>query len=441
MVVATILPSLVLLVAGAPASAPAAEKAVWGPVALPDRSSAFDIYSRLGIDTLQFVVRWDAVAPQRPDAPIDPADAAYRWPADIAEAELEAARHGIRLSLLVEGTPPWANGGRSAIWRPTRAQDLADFLTAAARRFPAVRRWMIWGEPNRFDRFQPNVRDSAVGPRAYAVLLDSAYGALKGVNRLNKIIGANTWTGGTVKPADFLRWMRLPNRRPPRLDWLGHNPFPFRFPKLAQQPLAGGYRDISDIDTISRDALRVYGRRIPLWLSEYTIQSDRGSHAFATYVPSGAQAQYLTAGYKLADDLGPGVAGLGWLGLLDEAPAPGSANWGLMTSALRPKPAFGAMLRAPSERLRPVVISAPTVTRAHLRGTAGLRVTVTPKSTGTVIVELRRGAAVRARTRLPGRPGRRATARLRSLTATPGRYVVHVRAARAATVRRAVRVR
>jgi len=439
MVLAAIIVLLGVQLAGA--SAQAAEKAFWGPVSLPDGSSAFGLYEQLGIDTLQFTVDWSAVAPAQPAAPADPADPAYRWPADVDFAATEAARRGIRLSLVVTGAPAWANGGRTATWRPNRAQDLGDFLTAAARRYPAVRRWMIWGEPNRSDRFQPNALNSPIGPRAYATLLDAAYGALKRQSRLNKVIGANTWTGGTVKPADFLRWMRLPGGRPPRLDWLGHNPFPFRFPKLAEKPLAGGYRDISDIDTISADARRIYGRQVPLWLSEYTIQSDHGSAVFATFVSRAAQARFLTAGFRLADELGPAVAGLGWLGLLDEPPAPDSANLGLMTYDLQPKPAFAALQRAPSERLRPAVSTPATVSRARLRSAAGLPVTLTPRASGAVVVELRRGASVRARTRLVGRAGRRARARLRSSVAAAGNYVVHVRAARAATVRRAVRVR
>ena len=180
---------------------------------------------------------------------------------------------------------------------------------------------------------------------------------------------------------------------------------------------------------------------MPLWLSEYTIQSDRGSRVFATYVSRAAQGRYLTAGFRLADALGPAVAGLGWLGLLDDPPTSDSANFGLMTYALRKKPAFAAMYRAPSQRLRPKVSTTATVRRARLRTPTGLAVTLTPKSTGPVVVELRRGPAVRARTRVAGRAGRPVTARLRSSTATPGAHVVHVRAPRAATVRRAVRVR
>lgn len=40
---------------------------------------------------------------------------------------------------------------------------------------------MIWGEPNRSDRFQPEGNPTAA--RAYAPLLDAAYVALKRVSR------------------------------------------------------------------------------------------------------------------------------------------------------------------------------------------------------------------------------------------------------------------
>jgi hypothetical protein len=441
MVVAFVSAALVALLAPGALPATAAEKALWGPATLPDGSSAFGLYDQLGIDTLQMSVSWAAVAATRPATPADPADPAYRWPAEVDLAAGEAAEHGIRLSLLVSGTPPWANGNRAPVWRPDRPQDLADFLTAVARRYPGVRRWMIWGEPNRADRFQPNARDSPVGPRAYAVLLDAAYAALKRASPHNVVIGANTWTGGTVKPADFLRWMRLPAGRPPRLDWLGHNPFPFRVPRLSEKPLAGGYRDISDADTTSQEARRTYHRAVPLWLSEYTIQSDHASDVFATFATRAGQARQLTAGYRIADDLGPAVAGLGWLGLLDEPPAPNSANFGLMTYSLARKPAFAAMQRAPAERARPAVSAPAVVPSALLRLPPGLSVTVTPRANGPVVVALRRGAARLATARLSGRSGRRVTAHLRSRGAGPGRYVVDVRAARAATVRRALRIR
>lgn len=434
---AVLAPAVLVLALASPAQA--AEKALWGPATLPDGTSAFGLYDELGIDTLQLSMSWLDVAPARPASPADPSDPAYRWPPEVTAAVAEAAAHGIRISLLVANSPPWANGGRGPTYAPSDPQDYADFLSAAARRYPAVRRWMIWGEPNRDDRFQPNEDNSAVGPRAYARLLDAAYGALKARSPNNKVIGGNTWTSGTVKPPDFLRSMRLPDGRRPRLDWFGHNPFPFRPPKLADPPLPGGFRDISDTDTLSAELRRTYGRRVPLWLSEYTIQSDRGSIVFATFVSRAQQATYLTRGYAIGDALGAAVAGVGWLALLDEPPAADSANWGLLTYGLERKPAFAAMARAPSVRMRPAVRVARSASRATLRS-RGIGVRVVPRSTGRVTVELRRGGRLVSRVRVAGVAGRTRALRLRA-RARHGRHTLKVRAPRGATVSRSLDVR
>ena len=57
---------------------------------------------------------------------------------------------------------------------------------------------MVWGEPNRSDRFRPNAPSSPRGPRRYAELLDAAYEALKGTSAQNIVIGGMTFTGGEV---------------------------------------------------------------------------------------------------------------------------------------------------------------------------------------------------------------------------------------------------
>ena len=71
--------------------------------------------------------------------------------------------------------------------------------------------------------------------------------------------------------------MRLPNGKPPRLDWFGHNPFAVRRPKLSRRPYDGNVRDMSDVDTLHREVQRAYrGRRTPrLWLSEFTVSARR----------------------------------------------------------------------------------------------------------------------------------------------------------------------
>lgn len=337
-----------------PTRAEAAEKSIWGPATLPDGSSAFPLYRRLGVDTYQTSVTWSGVATRRPRNPRNPRDPAYRWDPQLDRTIRQARRHGIDVALLVYSTPSWANGGRDARWAPTRPRDYAAFAAASSARYPSVRRWMILGEPTRGAQFQPLPPGQPEGPRRYARILDAAYGALKARSSRNIVIGGMTFSAGDVSPSDWVRFMRLPSGRPPRLDWFGHNPFSNRFPDLANRPYDPSVRDFSDLDTLAGEIRRAYRplrRRPPLWLSEFTVQSDGGGPEFNFYVSREDQARWITAAYRIADRA-PYVKGLGWITLLDDPETPGSAHLGLLTHALEPKPSYYAYLRAPGERSR-----------------------------------------------------------------------------------------
>lgn len=326
-------------------------KAIWGPVDLPNGRSAFPLYRELGVEVLQLQLRWERTAARRPDIPRDPDDPAYAWGNEIDTAIERAARIDAEVALLITGSPAWANGGRAPIWAPRRARDLADFAAAAARRYPRVRIWMVWGEPNRADRFRP-AGDAA--PRRYAELLDAAYGALHRNDPGDVVVGGMTFAAGSPRPARFLRSLRLPDGRPPRLDWYGHNPYPYRPPRLATPPVAGGFRDISDTDTLTREVAehwRGSGRRPRLWLSEFTVQTDRPSRVFEFAVSRRKQAAWLRAGYRVAKRSGA-VAGLGWFSVIDQQPeASDSSHWGLMTTDLERKASFRAYARVPPGRV------------------------------------------------------------------------------------------
>lgn len=441
--------SVGLLVA-IPGESRAASKAIWGPVSLPGGGSAFPVYRDLGVDTLQIGVDFSSVAPTRPADVGDPSDPAYRWPGVIDESIREGAPRGIDVALLVTRSPGWANGGGREIDAPDPAA-FAAFMGAASRRYPAVRKWMIWGEPNRDDRFLPNGDDSPAAPRAYAKILDAAYGSLKAVSKTDTVIGGMTWTGGTVKPARFLELMRLPNGLPPRLDWFGHNPFPFRFPDLSRDAVPGGFRDISDLDVFGRQLRRTYVRRCAalgrrrcasprFWLSEFTIQSDHASRTFVNFVSKENQARWLTASYAIADRL-ESVAGLGWLSLFDGGDSSNSENWGLLTSRGGRKPAYAAYRAAPSERLAPRVRVPARIRRAVLEAT-GLGIGVRPRTTGRVRFEFR-GASGRVLSRASrdGRAGRLLRVRLFRGRERRTRYLVTVKAPRGARVTRQFAVR
>ena len=216
-------------------------KSIWGPLEVGGVTQ-FPTYERLGVGIYQRSLNWSAVAPVRPHDPADPTDPAYRWPPEIDQAIGAGRGRGIQVSVLLSGAPGWANGGRSAEWAPNDPDDFAQFAAAASQRYPGVRHWMIWGEPSKPERFQPLARATGRrltrrqrrGPRRYARILDASYAALKEVNSRNLIIGGNTWTAGGVVPLNFIRAMRLPGGRRPRMDLYGHNPFTARYPTFAR---------------------------------------------------------------------------------------------------------------------------------------------------------------------------------------------------------------
>lgn len=354
-----------LLAAGLPATAAAAHKhrhhhahrssrllkMIWGPVVLPNGKSAFPTYHRLGVNVFQVDLDWADTSPTRPADPTNPNDPAYQWSPQLDEAVQQAALYGIRICLLVKGTPGWANGGRSQAWAPSDANDYANFLIAAAHHYSTVRYWMVWGEPNRDQGtdFQPMPLNSPVGPRRYAVILNAGYHALKSVSSSNIVIGGNTWSFGLVEPADFVRWMRLPGGKPPPLDYYGHNPFGRRFPNLSEKPYFKGGRDINDIDTLETELHHTYHRRVPLWLSEFTIDTGHDNYAFNFHTTPKGQARWLKAAFNLANSVNY-VAGMGWFNLLDDPPKRHKLQQlttGLMTWKLKRKPSFYAYQHAP----------------------------------------------------------------------------------------------
>ena len=319
--------------AAAPARAAAAvtlKKSMWGPASVAG-ASQFPVYADLGVGLWQQNLSWRATAPRRPADPSDPADPAYAWPAGLDAAIADAARHGIEVSLLVMRTPAWANGGRSGRWAPDRPRDFARFLAAASRRYPAVRHWMIWGEPTKAANFQP-LRDDRGrrlrgrglrGPHIYARMLDAAYVALKGVSPRNLVIGGNTFTVGTVTPRRFIQALRLPSGRPPRMDLWGHNPFSLRRPVLAQPPLGRGFADFGDLDTLARwldrnmRGARPGGRRLRLFLSEMSIPTDHRNFEFNFWVTRAVQARWITDALQ-ATRAWRRIYTFGYLGLYDD---------------------------------------------------------------------------------------------------------------------------
>jgi hypothetical protein len=353
--------SLLVLLAAAPAAEArkSFKKGIWGPVRV-DGVSQFPIYAQLGAGVYHTRLSWRETATRRPADPRNPGDPAYAWPAELDDAVAEARRHGMRVAVDAARSPAWANGGRPDNWAPTRPADYADFIAAAARRYPSVRYWIIWGEPVRRPNWMPMEHTHAWKPltpaqaapaRRYARLLDAAYAAVKSVSRRALVVGGNSFTNGDIAPRNFIRNLKLPSGRPPRMDLYGHNPFAARRPDLSRPPIRDGQADFCDLDDlvrwIDRDLGRAPGgRRLKLWLGEYFAPTDHANREFGWWVSRRTAASWLSSGLRITRRWNR-IETLNWLTLYDDAPRPegDETNKGLIDRHGRRKPAFWAFAR------------------------------------------------------------------------------------------------
>jgi hypothetical protein len=332
-----------------------AKKGLWATYE-PNPELTFPIYRDLGVRTLLLSVSWEQVARDRPANALEPNDAAYRWPASIDAAIRLAPQFGMRTMVRIMYAPGWANGGHAPNVPPTRDVDYTNFLRAAARRWPQVHLWQIWGEPNlsrwwattRFTGYRPpRTKVELEGPRRYARLLDASYCVLKAESSSNLVIGGNTFTAGDIRPLFWIPAMRLPNGRPPRMDLYGHNPFTGRKIDMDAGSLGPGYADFNDLDTLGRTIDRYLRRDRSkpgprLFLSEFTAPTNANDQFTFHFSEAGAARQ-------IADAMGvvrsnTRIDTLGYYTLYDApAQADGRENRrGLIDRTGRKRPAYDA---------------------------------------------------------------------------------------------------
>jgi hypothetical protein len=228
-------------------------------------------------------------------------------------------------------------------------------MSAAAKRYPGVHFWMAWMEPTKSQNFQPLsadrggrlTRSVGRGARIYARMLDSAYGALKRVNRRNQVIGGNTFTTGTVSPRNWIRAMRLPGGKRPRMDLYGHNPFTVRPPRKHNAPLGRGWADIYDLRVLHGWLHRYFRHHTPrVFVSEFVLPTDHENWQFNFFLSQRQQVRWLRAALRIARR-DKRLFSFGYLGLFDEAARPDGrqVRWGLLNPDGTPKPAFDVFRR------------------------------------------------------------------------------------------------
>lgn len=328
-----------------PAGAQAFSKAIWGNV-YRGGVNQFPMYHELGVRIYEADLNWAQIAPTQPTDGQNPRDPAYRWPLGVAEAISQARIYHMRVLLQVIFTPPWANHGQAENVPPASPALYGDFAKAAAREYPSVHLWMIWGEPDRAANFSltRKVRpgrnlDAAqrAAPHLYARLIDSAYGSLKSVSRRNLVIGGSTYTYGNTDAQEWIENLRLPNGRPPRMDIYAHNPFGYRIPSLSASSSPFGEIQFDDLPRLATWIDRYLHRGMPIFLSEYTIPTQTDQE-FPFWVEPPVAARWISDALRLSRRW-KRIYGLGWIHVYDDPP---TSYGGLLTAQGVPKPLFYA---------------------------------------------------------------------------------------------------
>jgi hypothetical protein len=284
---AVFIAALVLAVAAPASASPGAQYGIqddawlmYGPGTLAERVTTLQ---GLGVGIVRFTLRWDAVAPAKPAAERDPSDAAYRWGAYGDVLDMLHAR-GIPVLVTLWGSPRWANGGGAPNRLPTSG--FGNFATAAAVRFPWVRLWTAWNEPN------SRTFSSPVSPSLYVSrVLNPAYSALHAASGANKIAGGVTSprkSPSGMSPSAFMQGMRAAHAR---LDAYAQNPYPVSRSETPTRGACALCFTMASLPAIRADVTRTFGAK-PLWLTEYGYQTNPPDRLLG--VSYALQAQFLS---------------------------------------------------------------------------------------------------------------------------------------------------
>ena len=288
----------------------------------------------LGVRVVRYTLRWDQIATAQPTTPADPQDTAYDWSsADDVLASLRA--HHIEVVLQLVGVPSWANGGRPSNYLPTSAAPFGSFANAAARRYPWVRKWLIWNEPNQVRWLRPTS-----APLYVTRLLNPAYAAIHARIAGAVVAGGGTAPRGSTGGVSPVAWITAMHRARARLDAYAHNPYPLD-PKR-ETPLHGGCTRCTTITMATLQRLEtLVARDFPrarIWLTEYGYQSNPPDRLLG--VATSLQARYESEGAFVAYHA-PRVDLLIHFLYRDE-PELARFQSGLVTLAGRAKPALAA---------------------------------------------------------------------------------------------------
>jgi hypothetical protein len=257
---------------------------------------------------------WASIAPTRPKNPLSGSDPAYQL-SDLDTLVRSAQYYDMQVLMTIGQTPKWANGGKTPNYPPSNMNDLTSFAHMLASRyngthagFGSVAFFSVWNEPNLQLFLAPQFSSSGkiVSPNTYAKLYMAAYTGIKAGNPKALVAagetsnrGRNHPSGGasdSVAPATFAHDLSLVAPKLPFDAWATH-PYPSSYPLGPAQRVAYPNVGFSTMDRFGSDLAKWFGRKVPIWVTEYGEQTAPWNHGPVTYA---AQAKDAKAALQLA---------------------------------------------------------------------------------------------------------------------------------------------
>ena len=272
------------------------------------RAQRLEELKSLGVDIVKVRVRWRDLAPKKKPAGFDgsspnsyPASAWAPYDAVVSGA----SDRGMGVMFQLGGTAPdWATPGKSPVNNPN-ASEFGKFVHAVGTRYPTVKIWSVWNEPNLASWLSPQVKGGVPqAPRIYRGLLNAASSALASTGHasddllygeLLPFTRSSRESSKKIRPLNFLRelacvdshYRAFRGTAAKRRGCANFKALPGT--GLAYHPytLAGGPNvrtpnkndaSIRDLGRISRvlaklRAKKRLSRPAPIWITEFGFQS------------------------------------------------------------------------------------------------------------------------------------------------------------------------
>jgi hypothetical protein len=322
----------------------------------PDRMQNLQAAASAGASVIHTTASWPSLASKRPADALNGDDPAYHL-ADLDELVANAGIDGMRVMININGTPKWANGGKTPNHLPTKLSDLTAFAHMLAARYNGAHGhgsatlFSVWNEPNLGLFLTPQFSGKKiVGPATYAKLYKAAYAGIKAGDSSAQVAIGETSARGRDKPIKGISDSIAPGtfakllaaQKGVKFDAWAHHPYPTEPNMRPLQIVRYPNVTLATLPKFEKDLHTWYHRTVPVWITEYGHETKPGEpHGVSTATQAAYAKQALAFARK-----DPNIQMFIWFTFRDSSGNPWQSGLEASSGASKPSyAAFGSLAR------------------------------------------------------------------------------------------------